>query len=457
MTFRRHFGFALLAGTLAFTLPPAASAQEEKPAPEAPAPAEPEESFFESPAGSALVDRLRLSGWVNLNMRHSDDHRVRSNFPGFPSPQFMRTPDPGSSYEISDVTLQLDATFSENVEGRVKIDFIDLYDRNPTSSDQKIDVDEAWIRFGSKYEARQLPPGTSFFVLAGKAPKFEKQVVRHSESYGLVSTAFNRMEDLQLQLGGSFGRHVYYRAQVSTGNPVFLRDPGALAGDNGISLSAGGPLGTGFPILYDAEVEDLQTDSDALELGGGLGLRFASDDGSNGIDLLAFWYDRDMADRVEMNGSEYGGDLDLLSVDVYSLPVDGRQKTEFGGNLDLRVGGFTAFVQYVDQEIAGLERTGLEVEMAFRWNVPPVLALGGSQFLTFIQPAIRWSQLDNDFRGPAQFPAPSFWWDWEKIDFAVRVGLMPGIDFTVEHALHDVEAKVPFEYGETLATLHVGF
>ena len=29
-----------------------------------------------------------------------------------------------------------------------KIDFIDLYDRNPTSTDRNVDVDEAWIRFG---------------------------------------------------------------------------------------------------------------------------------------------------------------------------------------------------------------------------------------------------------------------------------------------------------------------
>ena len=37
-----------------------------------------------------------------------------------------------------------------------------------------------------------------------------------------------------------------------------------------------------------------------------------------------------------------------------------------------------------------------------------------------IQPAIRFSRLENDFRAPRGFVAPSFAWDWDKWDFGLR-------------------------------------
>ena len=48
---------------------------------------------------------------------------------------------------------------------------------------------------------------------------------------------------------------------------------------------------------------------------------------------------------------------------------------------------------------------------------------------------MRWSRLDTDFRNhAARRRAPSFAWEWEKLDAGVRLGIVAGIDLTVEYA-----------------------
>ena len=65
---------------------------------------------------------------------------------------------------------------SPNVAGKIEIHFIDLYNRNPTSSDNEVQLREAWLRFGQRYDGpTELAPGTSAYVLAGKAPRFSRQ------------------------------------------------------------------------------------------------------------------------------------------------------------------------------------------------------------------------------------------------------------------------------------------
>ena len=441
--------FPLVLAAALFALP--AFAQESAPAPE-----EPQEFFAPPPGG--ISDRFRLSGWANFNWRWSEDHSVITGFPS-QIKKIERTVDPGSVGAVSLVTLVGDADVVDGVTAHLKIDLIDLYDRNPTSTDHKIDVDQAYVLFGKKYEARQMPPGSSLYLLIGKAEKFEKQITRHMESYGLCSTAFNRMEDLQAQLGGSIGPWLYFRAQVSEGNPVFMRDVDVLAGENGATLSETdrGDLNSGFPILYDAEIEDLQPNGGTTEYGGGLGFRMGRDDGTMNVDVLGFWYQRDMADHVSMYGSFYGGDLDILTAAGFDLPAHGRKKTEWGGNVDARFGPVLFFGQAVHQEIAGLERDGVEAELALRFDLPPVMAIGGAQLFTFVQPVVRGSLLDNHWKGPKEFPAPSFWWDWKKYDAGVRIGIVRGVDLTLEYTRNDIDAKVPFTLDEALATLHVGF
>lgn len=427
---------------LAFVLSVPAWAQE----------TEPEEAAVAEEEGSGgMRPRLSLGLEAKANYRDSDLNRFPVNFPFTPemlppgqTRGFEETVNAGSHFEVSTVSLFVDASWGEGLTGRAKIDFIDLYDRNPTSGDQKVDVDEVWIRFGREPEPATLADRGGLYLKIGKIPKFERQDDRHLESYGLVSTAFNRFEDAGAELGAHLGRHLYLKVSATAGNPVFIRDPNALAGDNGIdALLRPNPdpeLKSGVVLLYDAEVEDLDVDGD-LELGAGLGLRFADEAGRNGLDLLAWGYERTLADTVELEGTFYGGDLDVLDgpLGLAPLPVTDDKKREVGGNVWLYLGGFSFFGQYVDQELGGLPRTGVEGEIAWRFDLPLVWALGDRQLFTFIAPAVRYSKLDNDFSfvpGPGRVPSPSpsVTWDWEKLDAGFRLGIFPGVDLTLEYA-----------------------
>lgn len=435
---------------LSTVLAPAVSAQAE--------PASGEDLYFEDDAeeeipaaepDAGLRPRFNWALEAKAHYRDSEDVRIAVPFP-FSADMLppgaeqglAATVNPGTHLEISTVTLLLDAEWSPALAAHAKLDFIDLYDRNPTSSDRELDVDEAWLRFGRETGPALLPLDPGAYLKVGKFPKFERQDDRHLESYGLVSTTFNRFEDMGLELGVDLGKYLYLKGSLTQGNPVFLRDPNALAGDNGIPEQSGTnpdpELGTGLTLIYDAEVEDLDADGE-FEVGAGAGFRWADVAGVNGVDLLLFGYERDLADTVELEGSFYGGDLDLLRgpANRFPFPIEGREKTEVGANLWLYLGGFSLFGQYVDQDLAGLGRTGAEAELAWSFDLPLVAATGGRQLFPAIAPAVRYSTLDADFAAPAVTPAPTFAWDWERLDVGVRATLVAGIDLTVEYAFND--------------------
>jgi hypothetical protein len=410
---------------------------------------------------------LTIHGEVKTHYRWSTTSSFQPRFP-FP-PEFiprgqtavlMRTVSPGSSFELSVASVILDFRPTESVFGRVRVNFNELYNRNPTSTDQTVNVKEAWLMFGRRAEFLQSGAGSPIYVLFGKAPKFERQPERNIESYGLVSTAFNRFEDFQLQLGGSYGPHLYWRAQVSGGNPVFFRDPNALAGDNGnddLRLPNPEPnRNSGFPLLYDAEVEDFSFQSDP-EVGVGAGARLTNDSMDTGFDVLAFYYRRQLASTVDLRGTFYGGDLDLLDGAFgASLPIDGNDKEEYGLNAEFHRRGLRLFFQGIHQEMAGLGRHGYEVEAAWRFLLPVVFAASGKQLFTFVQPVVRFSMLDNDFTNPL-FLAPSTFWDWKKYDFGVRAGIIQGVDLTIEYSTHDIDSATPVDEDELLTTLRFRF
>ncbi|HRY45617.1 MAG TPA: hypothetical protein P5164_16915, partial [Thermoanaerobaculia bacterium] len=307
--------------------------------------------------------------------------------------------------------------------------------------------------------------GTSLYVQAGKAPRFAKQTTRRLESYGLWGTAVNRFEEIGVEAGGSLGRHVYWRAAAANGNPLFLRDTNSLAGDNGtperVDLARLGeaPYNSGFPIFYDAQANDTRLSGKA-QAGGGLGVRFVSDDGRRGIDVLGWAFHRKLADRVDVEGSLYGGDLDLLDDGMAGQVnlLDGRDKTEAGVNVEARWERLSLFGQYVRQEVAGLVRKGFEVEASYRIPLNGLFAVGDQPWLNWVQPAVRVSRIENDFSVPAGSFSPSFAWDWTKIDFGFRVGIVRNVDLTAEYARHDMEVwGWTLHPDELLVTLRAGF
>jgi hypothetical protein len=389
--------------------------------------------------------KLRLGLEVKGNYRQSTENR----FPILPFPPdllppgrtkvFEETVDAGSHFEVSNVSLFGDAAWGSRLTGHAKIDFIDLYDRNPTSTGQKVDVDEAWVRLGAEPLPATLAPRSGAYLKLGKFAKFERQNDRHLESYGLVSTAFNRFEETGGELGAHLGRHFYLKLRAAAGNPVFMRDPNALAGDNGTpEFRRPDPdpsLKSGILILYNAHDANFDLHG-KLETGAGIGWRLADEEGRNGLDLLAWANRRKLAKTVTLHGTFYGGDIDLLNgpFDRFPFAISNDEKREAGGNVWIYFGGLSLFGQYVDQDLAGLPRTGLEGEAAWRFDLPLVWAAAGRQLFTFIAPAVRYSRLDNDFRNPKQTPSPSFSWDWQKIDLGLRFGLSPGVDLTAEYA-----------------------
>lgn len=427
------------------------------------APAQEPGSVVSEQGLTAALNRFRLKAEAKIHGRASASESVSIAAAGVPVPVTLATVDPHGGFEVSNVALIGEADVTPDISAKLVVHFLDLYNRNPTSSDDRVFVREAWVRFGKKLEALKLPPGTTFYVQAGKAPRFTKRSTRNLESYGLWETAVARFEEIGLEAGGSFGTVLYWRAHVVNGNPLFFRDPNALAGDNGTPERTFGSTtpvvyNSGFPILYDAKSDDVNFRGQ-YQVGGGLGVRFAMG-GNSAVDLLGWYFRRTLADRVSIRGSFYSGDLRLLQgfPGGVSLPIEGRDKIEWGGNLEARFGRLQLFGQYVHQEIAGLVRHGYEAEAAYRFPLNGLFASGDSPVVNWVQPTVRVSAIHNDFGLPAGFVDPSMTWNWQKYDFGVRIGIVRGLDLTLEYARHDaiLKAKV-IHPDELLTTLRVAF
>jgi hypothetical protein len=415
---------------------------------------------------------FRLGGEAKLHFRDSEAVQVRDPFPFPPSfippgqtAVFLKTPQAGQSLEISNLALIGEGDLTPGVSAKVEVHFLDLYNRNPTSSDDRVFVREAWVRLGRKYEALEGDPHTSFYVLAGMAPRFSKQILRRMESYGLWGTAVGRFEEPQVQLGGVFGKNVYWRASVASGNPLFFRDTNALAGDNGTPERQPGAIKpfvyeSGFPILYDAKAVATNFNG-TFQWGAGLGLRVGTREGEHprGLDVMGWYFKREMADRVSLRGTSYSGDLQLLRGPGLPLPFSGRDKLDRGVNAEARLGPLSFFGQYVDQDIAQLRRRGFETELAFRIPLNGLFLVGESPVGTWIVPVVRISRIDNLFEAPRQYPAPSVDWDWNKYDFGFRFGIVRDVDLTVEYSRHDmiVFEGLTLHPDETLITLRFAF
>lgn len=381
--------------------------------------------------------------------------------PGFPFPPdfpppgqgrvLLQTPEPGHHVELNVAEVTLDLAYGDWFLARAKVHAQARHRANPTSNDRQFDADELFVRIGKKPEMLERPDGTSFFVQAGKAPKMERQPTRLLESYGLAATAFNRFEDTQLLAGGTVGRNFYWRAQVSNGNPLFFRDANALAGDNGtpdrVPPNPTPDIKSGFPIFYDAEVESLVFETGNMEVGGALGYRWQTEDQRTGFDLIAFAYRRELAEAADLYGTFYNGDIDLLdgAFGIGGFPLASNEKEDYGARLYGEWGNLAGTLQYTAQDIGGLERYGWEAEVGY--HLP--LNFG---WIESIQPAARFSRLENHFANP-RFPAPSVNWDWDKIDAGVRVGLKHGLDVTAEYTVHKIESRFPLGLRETLVTV----
>ncbi len=405
--------------------------------------------------------RTRLE--LRANYRDSKEATFPLRFPFPPSflpvgqtVGFEQTVDPGHHGELSVAQVRLDAIYGNIFAAHAQLHAQDKYRRNPTSEDKKIDADELWIRLGPKPDFFECPAGTSLFLQMGKFPKMERQPIRLLESYGLAATAFNRFEDIGFMTGGSIRRNFYWRLQATSGNPLYFRDPNALAGDNGIKellLANPNPrLKSGIPILYNTETEGYALDTSHVQFGQAIGYRWQNDAQTFGYDAIVFHYRRTLEDEenAPLTGTFYGADLDLLEGPLdRGLPLRGNTKEETGARVYTEWHGLTTIVQFTKQNAAGLYRQGEELEAGYQIPL-------GNRWVPTIQPTVRWSGLQNFFKGdPTLYPAPSIWWNWVKIDYGIRIGLPHSSDLTVEHARHNIASPRKLHPDETLVTLRV--
>ncbi|HYS52615.1 MAG TPA: hypothetical protein VER58_02480 [Thermoanaerobaculia bacterium] len=412
----------------------------------------------------------QTSGWtfrsrieIRANYRDTNEAKFPLRFP-FPAIQlpigqtvgFEETVDAGHHGELSVAQIRLDANYGNVFAAHVQFHAQDKYRRNPTSEDRQTDADEIWLRFGPKPDFLDRPAASSVFVQMGKFPKMERQPIRLLESYGLAATAFNRFEDVGFMTGGTVGRNLYWRLQGTSGNPLYFRDPNALAGDNGIKellLPHPDPkLKSGFPILYNTETEGYSLQTDHVQFGQAIGYRWQNDAQTFGYDAIVFHYRRSMSDAEDapLTGTFYGTDIDLLEGPLdKGLPLHGNKKEEVGARIYTEWHALTSTAQFTKQHVAGLIRQGEEVEAGYQIRF-------GNRWIPSIQPAVRWSGLQNFFKGnPTLFPAPSIWWNWTKLDYGIRIGLPHSSDLTVERAKHNVASPRKLDMSETLVTLRV--
>lgn len=397
---------------------------------------------------------------LKANYRDSEQARFPTAFPFPPealpvgdTQAHLETVDEGQHFELSMLSFAGRWRFANNFSAQFRIEGIDRYERNPSSTDHELGIDTLILRYGQKTPAMNIPEESGYYLQIGKFEKFERQRARRTESYGLVSNAFNRFEDSGLELGFELNSGFYTRASYTSGNPVFIRDPNVLAGDNGTEERSVPPenpdpeLKSGIVILYDAEVEGFNL-SDHPELGLGAGWRFQSAN-QHKFDALAFYYKRELATDESIHGTSYGTDLDLFDLGEVPgaggirLPAEGDEKTEYGLNIWYEAGNFALFGQWVEQEMANLKRSGQEIELSyvFDWKYP-------------IAPVIRYSSLDPQFAGTPNYPAPSVWWDWQKIDYGVNIQFSDNVRLIMEYADNSfIRAGQRENNNETLFTL----
>lgn len=424
------------------------------------APAAAQDESVEPPPVTEEPEGFRFGGEIKAGFRWSQAQSSSIFGAGNRVVGFMRTPHAGSSIEIQHLAVSGEGFVTSGVFAKFEVRFLDTYNRNPTSKDDTVFVRQAFVRFGEKAETLSGDKGSKVYALFGMAPRFSKQTTRRLETYGLWGTAVGRFEQPQLEVGASLGKNVYARAMIGSGNPLFLRDTNVLAGDN-LSEAPADARATyelGFPILYDAKVTEINVGANP-EKGFGLGARFGGGD-RPAVDVLGWYFGRRLAETARVRGSNYPGELAVLKGGDSPIPTSGNRRHEWGINIQGRVRGLRLFAQWIDQDLAGASRYGIEAEAAWIFQLPGLFLVGESPFGNWIQPSFRYSWIENRFTAPRTYPRLAVLWPWKKYDFGLRMGLVRNVDLTAEYTFHQVFRTVDLPnlpMKEFVLTLRTGF
>ena len=106
-------------------------------------------------AEEGRVRDVDVQGGVEVRAHFRDSEDV--DFPaGFQPVARLRTVDPGSHFEVSVISLFGQLQYKDTLNFGAKVDFIDIHDRNPTSEDKDIDVDDVQLLLGHELFENQV-------------------------------------------------------------------------------------------------------------------------------------------------------------------------------------------------------------------------------------------------------------------------------------------------------------
>ena len=138
-----------------------------------------------------------------------------------------------------------------------------------------------------------------------------------------------------------------------------------------------------------------------FQWGTAIGIKLIGPQSRNGVELLFWYFSRTLSEQAPINGSLYLGDLGLFSELGGPLPLQGDSEQEWGTNAEARFGRFRVWGQWVRQEIAGLRRSGYEIQGAWRFPLPGFFAAGDQPVGNWVTPSVRFSKIHNDFETPS--------------------------------------------------------
>ena len=215
----------------------------------------------------------------------------------------MDTPDPGSHVELNVADIQLDLGYGDWMAARAKVHVAAKHRRNPTSTDDDIDADELWVRIGEKPEflarperhvvlpaGRQVPEDGAPAGAPARKLRPRRDVVQSLRRRAGARRRHDRPQLLLARAGREWQSALHARSERALRRQRHARSQ-VIEGKEP-------ELGSGFPILYNAETEDLFFDTSNVQIGEALGYRWQSDDETLGFDVIVFHYQRDLADTV---------------------------------------------------------------------------------------------------------------------------------------------------------------
>ena len=271
----------------------------------------------ESPAGGGAGGSTGWAWRSRASYRRSDDNRFKTSFTIRQHPRLRGDGRPRLALRSSRTSpCSRDAAWGDLFTLHGKVDLIDLYDRNPTSTGQKVDVDEAWVRFGREPEPATLAPGS------GSTQARQDRQVRAAERPPPpeLRPGLDRLQPLRgdRRRAGGPPRPAFLRqgrgARPATRSSCATRTPWpATTARRALPHADPDPeLNSGIDILYNAQFANFNVDG-KLETGGGSAGAWPTRRGATASTCSPGVTSASWPTGCAIHGTFYGGDLDILN------------------------------------------------------------------------------------------------------------------------------------------------